>query len=152
MAKNEVIDITKLPIQQLDSLKTQLSEEVSILQSSMQRLKMVQQSFQTSENTIETLRSNHDNDTILVPLTSSLYVPGSLKSCDRVMIDVGTGYYVTKSLDDAKKHFDKKVQFLTKQIEQIQPILQQKVFARDEVVELVTYKMQLANAAQKATA
>jgi prefoldin alpha subunit len=152
MAKNEAIDITKLPMQQLDSLKTQLSEEVNILQNSLQRLKMVQQSFQTSENTIETLKTNRENDTILVPLTSSLYVPGSLKSCDRVMIDVGTGYYVTKSLDEAKKHFDKKVVFLTKQIEQIQPILQQKAYARDEVVELISYKMQLANAAQKATA
>jgi Prefoldin subunit len=34
--------------------------------------------------------------TILVPLTSSLYVPGKLRDVENVIIDVGTGYYVQK--------------------------------------------------------
>ena len=25
-----------------------------------------------------------------------MYVPGKLKSCDKVLVDVGTGYYVEK--------------------------------------------------------
>lgn len=33
---------------------------------------------------------------ILVPLTSSLYVPGQLASNSTVMVDVGTGFYVEK--------------------------------------------------------
>lgn len=33
---------------------------------------------------------------MLVPLTSSLYVPGKIVDCDKVMVDVGTGYYVEK--------------------------------------------------------
>ena len=34
--------------------------------------------------------------TVLVPLTSSLYVPGKLQDVENVIIDVGTGYYVQK--------------------------------------------------------
>lgn len=34
--------------------------------------------------------------TILVPLTSSLYVPGTLADPDNVIVDVGTGFYVEK--------------------------------------------------------
>lgn len=34
--------------------------------------------------------------TVLVPLTSSLYVPGKLRDVENVIIDVGTGYYVQK--------------------------------------------------------
>jgi prefoldin alpha subunit len=34
--------------------------------------------------------------TVLVPLTSSLYVPGKLRGAENVIIDVGTGYYVQK--------------------------------------------------------
>ena len=34
--------------------------------------------------------------TILVPLTSSLYVPGKLRDMENVIIEVGTGYYVQK--------------------------------------------------------
>jgi prefoldin alpha subunit len=33
---------------------------------------------------------------VLVPLTSSLYVPGNLADVERVVVDVGTGYYVKK--------------------------------------------------------
>jgi prefoldin alpha subunit len=33
---------------------------------------------------------------ILVPLTSSLYVPGSLADTENVIVDVGTGFYVEK--------------------------------------------------------
>ncbi len=31
---------------------------------------------------------------LLLPLTQSLYVNGTLAETDRVMIDIGTGYYV----------------------------------------------------------
>jgi hypothetical protein len=34
--------------------------------------------------------------TLLVPLTNSLYVPGKLSDTENVIIDVGTGYYVSK--------------------------------------------------------
>jgi prefoldin alpha subunit len=33
---------------------------------------------------------------ILIPLTSSLYIPGRLTDVENVVIDVGTGYYVKK--------------------------------------------------------
>ena len=33
---------------------------------------------------------------MLVPLTSSMYVPGKLGSVDKVLLDVGTGYFVEK--------------------------------------------------------
>lgn len=33
---------------------------------------------------------------VLVPLTSSLYVPGRLADTEMVVVDIGTGYYVRK--------------------------------------------------------
>lgn len=32
----------------------------------------------------------------LIPLTGSLYVPGEIVNPDSVLVDVGTGYFVTK--------------------------------------------------------
>jgi len=34
---------------------------------------------------------------VLVPLSSSMYVPGQLSDVENVMVDVGTGYYVKKA-------------------------------------------------------
>jgi prefoldin alpha subunit len=36
---------------------------------------------------------------ILVPLTTSLYVPGTLADKENVIVDVGTGFYVEKVRD-----------------------------------------------------
>lgn len=33
---------------------------------------------------------------VLIPLTSSLYVPGKIKDTDNVIVDIGTGYFVEK--------------------------------------------------------
>lgn len=33
---------------------------------------------------------------ILVPLTSSLYVPGRITDPEHMVVDIGTGYYVKK--------------------------------------------------------
>jgi prefoldin alpha subunit len=41
-------------------------------------------------------RANEVGREILIPLTSSLYVPGRLTDVENVVIDVGTGYYVKK--------------------------------------------------------
>ena len=38
---------------------------------------------------------------MLVPLTTSLYVPGETAPLDTVLVDVGTGYYIEKSLKQA---------------------------------------------------
>ena len=68
------------------------------------------------------------------------------------MVDIGTGYYAQKTIDDAKKYFEKKIQFLTKQMEQLQPLLQQKVYVREDVMDVFAQKYQMQLAAQKAAA
>lgn len=44
----------------------------------------------------ETVLNPGADKKILIPLTSSLYVPGRLKDTDNVIVDVGTGYFVEK--------------------------------------------------------
>ena len=149
--KGETINLSKLSIQQLDQFKTQLTQELNVLQESLSRLKMVQQSFVSSETSLDQLQPIEKNKEILVPMTGSLYVPGRLVSNDKVLIDIGTGYYIYKEIVDAKKYFEKKIQFITKQMEQLQPILQQKAIVRDDVMEILQYKLQVQMAVQKAT-
>ncbi|KAJ8367341.1 hypothetical protein AAFF_G00320750 [Aldrovandia affinis] len=55
-----------------------------------------------------------------------MYVPGTLSDVEHVLVDVGTGYYVEKNVEATKEFFKRKIDFLTKQIEKIQPALQEK--------------------------
>ncbi len=56
-ARGEQIDLTKCSIQQLDQLKGQMTQELGVLQESLNRLKMVQQSFVSSETSLEQIKS-----------------------------------------------------------------------------------------------
>jgi prefoldin subunit 5 len=61
-----------------------------------------------SPNRLFALRWVADEE-VLVPLTGSLFVPGTIKSASRVLVDVGTGFYVEKSPADAADILGKKV-------------------------------------------
>lgn len=148
----ESISLAKLSLQQLDQLKNQLTQEVQVLQDSLSRLRMVQQSFVSSEQSLDQLKVLESSQQILVPLTSSLYVPGRLVDSNQVLVDIGTGYYINKPVEDARKYFEKKIEFLSKQLDQLQPILQQKAMLREEVLDIFQQKLSIQMQVQKATA
>lgn len=150
--RGEQVNLTKLSAQQLDQLKSQFTQELNVLQESIQRLKIVQQSFVSSETSLDQLKDIEKNKEIFVPLTGSLYVAGRLIAQEKVLVDIGTGYYVNKSIDDARDYFEKKIQFISKQMEQLQPVIKQKAMIRDDVMEVLQYKLQLQMAVQKQAA
>lgn len=57
---------------------------------------------------------------MLVPLTNTLYVPGKLVKPDELLVDVGAGYFVPKSVPGATELLQKKVDMVTKQGKAIQ--------------------------------
>lgn len=48
----------------------------------------------------------------MVPLTNSIYVPGHLADLSKVLIDIGTGFYVEKTPVEAERHFAKRAALL----------------------------------------
>uniref|UniRef100_A0A8C5MFC5 Prefoldin subunit 5 n=1 Tax=Leptobrachium leishanense TaxID=445787 RepID=A0A8C5MFC5_9ANUR len=122
----QTVNITDLTLPQLEGLKSQLDQEVEFLSSSIAQLKVVQTKYVEAKDSLNVLNKSNAGKDVLVPLTSSMYMPGTLNDVSNVLIDVGTGYYVEKTVDDAKGFFKRKIDFLTKQIEKIQPALQEK--------------------------
>lgn len=135
------IDLANLNIPQLSSLKQQLDQELNLFQESLTSLKVAQSKFQNSGETLEKINPEMEGDTILVPLTGSMYVPGKLYDTDKLIIDVGTRYYVEKDSKSAKDYFQRKVKFVTEQMEKIQYLGLEKSRIRDTIVELMELKL-----------
>lgn len=53
-------------------------------------------------------------------------MPGRLSDPEKVIVDVGTGYFVEKSRADAKKHYEDKIAYVTKNMEQLQETIHRK--------------------------
>jgi prefoldin alpha subunit len=94
--------------------------------------------------------------TILVPLTTSLYVPGKLANTDSVMVDVGTGYYVEKASAlgsslalsyagqtraQATAFYTSKVEFIRSNLESLQATLTRKQEQMSSLVVIMQTKL-----------
>lgn len=77
-----------------------------------------------------------------MPLTGSMYVVGKLVETDNVLIDIGTGYYAQKKVRDAKDYFDRRVAYVTEQMEKIQQLGLEKSKVRDATVDVIEMKLQ----------
>ena len=81
------------------------------MQASYQKLKIAQNRFADAQQTLNTFTPDKEGTIaamykssyivslgteVFVPLTSSVYVKANLADVEKLMVDIGTGYYVDK--------------------------------------------------------
>jgi prefoldin alpha subunit len=157
------VDLASLSTQQLSQVKKQLDEEVQHLSNSYQNLKRAQQKFRECVANVQngvakstegwsypssfnfvregTKLAANSGKQILVPLTSSLYVPGTLTDTENVIVDVGTGFYVEKSTKDAETFYNGKIEELGSNIKDLENIVNGKGNNLRMVEEVLRQKM-----------
>jgi len=79
---------------------------------------------------------------VLVPLTSSLYVPGRLTDVASVVVDVGTGYYVKKTKAEALAHYNDKTTFVQGNLDTLQKTIERKQENAQSVLQVLQLKLQ----------
>lgn len=96
------VNLASLSLPQLRALQTRLTSELEHLTTSHAKLRAAQAKFRDCVRSINDgvtgseKKGTNGRDEILVPLTSSLYVKGRLTDREKVLVDVGTGFYVEK--------------------------------------------------------
>ncbi|TXT07391.1 hypothetical protein VHUM_03111 [Vanrija humicola] len=136
------IQITDLDPNQLQEVKKQLDEELDHLTNSFGQLKQAQTKFRSCVADVDELTPASENKEVLIPLTSSLYVPGKLKDVSSVVVDVGTGYYVKKTRAEASAHYAAKAEFVGKNLETLQKTIERKQENVQSVVQVLQMKLQ----------
>ena len=139
--KPQEIELGSLPPHQLKMLHDQLEQEVDLLSTSLQSLKVAQTQFVSSKDSLKSIKPENVGKEILVPLTSSLYVPGQLEDGEKVLVDIGTNYYVEKNVSEANEFFKRKIDFLKQQMEKLQPAIQQKYQTKQIILEVLQSKI-----------
>ncbi|WVR03388.1 prefoldin, alpha subunit [Kwoniella sp. DSM 27419] len=149
MAEQQV-NITDLEPAQLQEVKKQLDQELEHLTSSYSQLKQAQAKFKSCVDNVSSLAPGSKGKEVLIPLTSSLYVPGRLTDVENVVVDVGTGYYVKKTKAEAKEHYNSKTTFVQSNLETLQQTIERKQDNVQSVVQVLQMKMQQAQQQQAA--
>ena len=82
--------------------------------------------FQQSALIIEGFGKEEDGTEVLIPLTSSLYVPGKLASGGKALVDIGTGFLVEKTAQESSDYCERKVALLRENQEKLADIINEK--------------------------
>ncbi|EHY59316.1 subunit of tubulin prefoldin [Exophiala dermatitidis] len=155
------VDITTLSVQQLSALQARLSQELEHLTTSYQRLRAAQARFKDCIRSIQQGVQGKSGETpLLIPLTTSLYVPGTLaaptstdsssSSSSTVLVDIGTGFFVEKTPEDGIKFYTGKVDDLGKNLLEIEKAVGGKNESLRVVEDVLRQKMLAEQAAGSA--
>ena len=87
-------ELEKMGIDQLKALKEQADLEVNLLQDSLNNIRTANARLESAAGALNDLSLRPQGKKMLVPLTASLYVPGTLDEADKVLVDIGTGYFI----------------------------------------------------------
>ena len=90
-AGKEGINLFALSLDQLNQLKQSIEEELQGLNGAIQQLQVSRNKLTTSKDALNRLAATPESTPMLVPITSSLYVPGETAQLDTILVDVGTG-------------------------------------------------------------
>ena len=148
MSTKEVIPMEKLTLEQLSYVGKQLEYEINSYSSYYTSLRVVYNKFLDNKDYLKDLISYQDKE-ILVPMTSSLYIPGKCSDVKKITIEVGGNFFVETNVEKASKFCDRKLETVQKSMDKIDEIIKQKsnqlnlLKMSKKSLNLVQQKMQL---------
>ena len=103
VANEREVDAFSMDLQQLSQMKDQFENELNDLGSQIELLSQARNKFLSATATVTELKTFPEEHKLMVPLNTSLYVPGTIMSTDKLLVELGTGYYCEKASDEALK-------------------------------------------------
>ena len=131
----------QLSLEQLQTLRTQHEEELSELQKQLEQLHNAKNRFLNARSTLTDISASAANDMVLVPLNTSLYVPGKIVDPEKVIVELGTGYFCEKTIPGAQDLINRKMQLVVKSIETVEGVGLNKRKNLDKIQEVMQYKI-----------
>ncbi|XP_057527678.1 prefoldin subunit 5 [Amaranthus tricolor] len=139
-------EMEKMSVEQLKMVKEQSDLELNLLQDSLNNIRTATNRLEMASTALHDLSLRPQGKKMLVPLTASLYVPGTLDDADKVLVDVGTGYFVEKTMIEGKDYCQRKINLLKSNYDQLVEVASKKKVIADEAGIVLQAKLkQLAS-------
>ena len=119
------VPIEKLSVEQLNYVGQQIEKEIKNYSQYYSSLRAVNNKYLDNKEYIKQLKEYKDKE-ILVPMTSSLYIPGKTTDVKKLMIEIGTNFFVETTIEKADKFCDRRIENLKKNMNEIDKIIQDK--------------------------
>ena len=144
------VTLDRMSFQDLMQVRNSLEQDLQGLQVSLQQLGTAKGKYQASAGALDSLEGEVEGKEALVPLTGSLYAPGKLTAQERILVDLGTGYYAEKSIKDARAFMMRKVAYLEENIKKAMEVAETKQTQMEAVMLTMQMRQQQAQQTQQA--
>ncbi|XP_074285575.1 prefoldin subunit 5 [Silene latifolia] len=134
-------EMEKMTVEQLKMLKEQTDGEVNLLQDGLNNIRTATSRLDLAATSLHQLSLRPQGKQMLVPLTASLYVPATLDDAQNVLVDVGTGYFIEKTMDEGKDYCQRKINLLKSNYDQLLEIASKKKVIADEAGVVLQSKL-----------
>ncbi|KAH9612122.1 hypothetical protein KSS87_002602 [Heliosperma pusillum] len=134
-------EMEKMSVEQLKMLKEQTDGEVNLLQDGLNNIRTATSRLDLAATSLNQLSLRPQGKQMLVPLTASLYVPATLDDARNVLVDVGTGYFIEKTMDEGKDYCQRKINLLKSNYDQLLEIASKKKVIADEAGVVLQSKL-----------
>ncbi|XP_062163721.1 prefoldin subunit 5 [Alnus glutinosa] len=135
------LELEKMSVEQLKAVKEQADLEVNLLQDSLNNVRTATSRLELASSALQDLSLRPQGKKMLVPLTASLYVPGRLDDADKVLVDVGTGYFIEKTMAEGKDYCERKINLLRSNFDQLVEVASKKKSVADEAGVILQAKL-----------
>ena len=137
------IKLDQFQLEDLVQLKQRLTQDLQTFLGSYNGLKALEQKFEYGKALIEQISTKAKvGDEVMLPLTNSLFVPGTLKNTDLFLIELGTGYFAEYDAKGAQGFCSRKAAFTKDTSEQAQNEMENKRKFIEEVNIEISKKAQ----------
>lgn len=125
MSQTKEIPLDQLTVEQLTYVGKQIEQDISHYSSYYTSLKVAQNKFVDNKDYIKDLQT-YQNKEILVPMTSSLYIPGKCSDVKKLTVEIGGNFFVETSIDKADQFCERKIEMIKKSMDKIDDIIKTK--------------------------
>jgi len=98
---------------------------------------------------VDTLGKTEDCSKVMVPLTSSMYVEGTIENRDQLLVDIGALYYAEKDCKGAADYLQRKQVSVNENVKKVGELLNSKKLQLQVVTMELQKRMQAMMQAQQ---
>jgi len=105
-------NLDNMSLDELNQLKQQQENQLQALTSRYAQLRAAAARLSASDQAVLELGPSSEGKQVMVPLTSSLYVPGKIHEPNKLLVELGTGFYAEKSSKDCSAFLQRKLKLV----------------------------------------
>ena len=146
--KQAQVKIETLSPQELVEIEKQLQNDIQSLRQSHSGMRLAASKFQESKAVVSSLATEVEDKEIMIPLTSSLYVPGKICDREKIIVEAGAGYFIELGLEKGSEYWDRKLDMMNGNAKKIAEMIEVKSTQLQHVNNVIQKKIQEIQANQ----